>query len=248
VPARVSSILELAPADIAPDRTEVLRQLGIPAGADVSERIERLYGAAAELFATNVAPAGVLAAVTRTEFEAVYRGEGNNEPESPVADIFPRAEHLALFAVTLGPRTTEALGRCFAAQDFALAYMLDAMASVAADAAADVTERRFEQGLRARGWSRADGAALRYSPGYCGWDVTGQKRLFAELQPEAIGLTLTESCLMQPLKSVSGVILAGPRAIHRFPPSYDFCERCETRTCRERLRALAARTAVKSAE
>jgi hypothetical protein len=244
----VSAILELTRADVAPDRNEVLRQMGIPPGADVSERIEQLYDTAAELFAESVAPAGVLADVTATEFEAVYRGEGNNEPDSPVADIFPRAEHLALFAVTLGPRVTEALSRCFGAQDFALAYMLDAMASVAADTAADVTERRFEHGLRTRGWATPDGAALRYSPGYCGWDVTGQKRLFAQLKPETIGLTLTESCLMQPLKSVSGVILAGPRAIHRFPPSYDFCGRCETRTCRERLRALAARTAVKSEE
>lgn len=235
----MSAIVELAQADIAPDRSEVLRQLGIPAGADVSDRIERLYGAAAELFAESVAPAGVLADVTPAEFEAVYRGEGRNEPDSPVADIFPRAEHLALFAVTLGPRVSETLSERFAAQDFALAYMLDAMASVAADAAADVAERRFEGTLRDRGWTTPDGAALRYSPGYCGWDVTGQKRLFARLRPEVVGLTLTESCLMQPLKSVSGVILAGPRTIHRFPPTYDFCGRCETKTCRERLRALA---------
>ena len=131
--------------------------------------------------------------------------------------------------------------RCFAAQDFALAYTLDAMASVAADTAAEVTERRYEDTLRAHGWATADGAALRYSPGYCGWDLTGQRRLFAALRPETIGLTLTDSCLMQPLKSVSGVILAGPRTIHRFLPTYDFCDRCETRTCRDRLRAMAAR-------
>jgi len=242
----VSAVLELSRADVAPDRIEVLRQLGIPAGAEVSERTEQLYGAATRLFAESVAPAGVLADVTPAEFEVVYRGEGRNEPNSPVADIFPRAEHLALFAVTLGPGVSETLSRTFGARDFALAYMLDAMASVAADAAADVVERQFEDALRDRGWTTPDGAALRYSPGYCGWDVTGQQRLFARLRPEAIGLTLTESCLMQPLKSVSGVILAGPRAIHRFPPTYDFCGRCETRTCRERLRALLERTAVKS--
>ena len=233
--------LHLAPADVAPDRGHVLRQLGMPPDADVSERIEQVYRAAGELFAANVAPAGVLADVTADEFDAVYRGEGRNQPETPVAVIFPRAEHLALFVVTLGPGIGEALIRCFAAQDFALAYTLDAMASVAADTAADVTERRYEEALRARGWATADGAALRYSPGYCGWDLTGQRRLFAALRPETIGLTLTDSCLMQPLKSVSGVILAGPRTIHRFPPTYDFCDRCETRTCRDRLRAMAAR-------
>jgi hypothetical protein len=238
----MTTLLELAPADVAPDRPDVLRQIGIPAGAEVSERIEQLYRAAADLFAEKVAAAGVLADVTPDEFGAVYRGEGKNEPDTPVAGIFPRAEHLALFAVTLGPRITEALTRSFEAQDFALAYTLDAMASVAADTAADVIERRWEDGLRAAGWVTPDGAALRYSPGYCGWDLTGQRRLFARLRPETIGLTLTESCLMQPLKSVSGVILAGPRAIHKFPPTYEFCGRCATRTCRERLRAMAART------
>lgn len=237
----MTTALDLAPADVAPERAHVLRQLGIPPDADVSQRTERIYRAAGELFAASVAPAGVLADVTAQEFDAVYRGEGKNEPDTPVAAIFPRAEHLALFAVTLGPRLGDALTRCFAAQDFALAYTLDAMASVAADTAADVTERRYEDALRARGWAAPDGAALRYSPGYCGWDLTGQRRLFARLRPETIGLTLTESCLMQPLKSVSGVILAGPRKIHRFPPTYDFCDRCESRTCRDRLRALAVR-------
>jgi hypothetical protein len=237
----MSTLLDLAPGDVAPDRAHVLRQLGIPPDARVSERTEQVYRTAGELFAASVAPAGVLADVTADEFDVVYRGEGRNEPDTPVAAIFPRAEHLALFAVTLGPRVSEALTRCFAAHDFALAYTLDAMASVAADTAADVIERRYEDGLRARGWAAPDGAALRYSPGYCGWDLTGQRRLFARLQPEAIGLTLTHSCLMQPLKSVSGVILAGPRTIHRFPPTFDFCDRCESRTCRDRLRAMAAR-------
>jgi hypothetical protein len=241
----MTTVVQLGPADVGPDRTEVLRLIGIPAGAEISERIEQLYGAAAEAFAATVAPAAVLSDVTPDEFAEVYRGDGKNEPDTPVAAIFPRAEHVALFAVTLGSGVSDALTRQFEAQDFALAYTLDAMASVAADAAAEAIERRWETGLRARGWTTPDGAALRYSPGYCGWDLTGQRRLFARLGPEAIGLTLTTSCLMQPLKSVSGVILAGPRTIHKFPPTYEFCGRCTTKTCRERLRAMALRTAVK---
>lgn len=237
----MTSPLHLTPADVAPDRAHVLQQLGMPPDAHVSERTEQVYQAALELLTTSVAPAGVLAEVSAEEFDTIYRGDGRNEPETPVAAIFPRAEHLALFAVTLGPGIGEALTRCFSAQDFALAYTLDAMASVAADTAAEVTERRYEDALHARGWATPDAAALRYSPGYCGWDLTGQRKLFAGLRPGTIGLTLTDSCLMQPLKSVSGVILAGPRTIHRFPPTYDFCHRCQTRTCRERLRAMAAR-------
>jgi hypothetical protein len=237
----VTVVLEFTPADAAPDRDAVLEQLGIPAGTFLGERVEGIYTAAAGLLAENVAPAGVLADISVVEFAAVYRGEGRNEPRTPVADIASHAEHLALFAVTLGARTSQVLTQCFAAEDFALAYMLDAMASVAADALADMAQRRFDGMLRQRGWATPDGAVLRYSPGYCGWDVTGQKRLFAYLDPAPIGLTLTDSCLMQPLKSVSGTMIAGPRTIHKFPPSYEFCDRCETRTCRDRLAALFGR-------
>jgi hypothetical protein len=236
----VSTVLEFQATDLAPARDAVLERLGMPAGADLSERTEPLYPEAAALLAASAAPAGVLADIGLAEFRTVYAGEGRNAPRSPVADISGRAEHLALFAVTLGEPTSRQLERRFAERDFALAYVLDAMASVAADDLADLAERRYAAMLRERGWAAPDGAALRYSPGYCGWDVTGQRKLFAYLKPEEIGLTLTESCLMTPLKSVSGVIIAGPRAIHRFPPTYDFCERCEDRTCRSRLRALAA--------
>jgi hypothetical protein len=236
-------IVALSPADVAPDRTATLNQLGIPEGAEVPARIDHLLAAAAALLAEHVAPAGVLAEVTHDEFAAIYEGEGRNAPAGPVAEIFPRAEHLAVFAVTLGDGIASVLHTCFAARDFALAYTLDAAASAAADGAAELMERRYASALREDGWSTADGAALRYSPGYCGWDVTGQRRLFALLRPERIGLTLTSSCLMQPLKSVSGVLIAGPKAIHRFRPDFDFCDSCEDRTCRRRLRDLYVRPA-----
>jgi hypothetical protein len=236
----VKSVLEFQPSDLAPDRDDVLERLGIPPGAVLAERTEQIFAAAAGILAESAAPAGVLADIGVAEFRLVYGGEGRNAERSPVADIVGRAEHLALFAVTLGEPVSRAVNDRLAEQDFALAYVLDAMASVAADDLADVAERRFAALLRERGWAAPDGAVLRYSPGYCGWDVTGQRRLFAYLEPEQIGLSLGESCLMQPLKSVSGAIIAGPRAIHRFPPNYDFCESCETRTCRSRLRTLAA--------
>jgi hypothetical protein len=236
-------ILDLSPADLAPDRTAVLAHLGIPPGAEIPRRIERLHADAADLFAAHVAPAGVLADVTADGFAEIYGGEGRNAPAGPVSEIFPRAEHLALFAVTLGSGIGTALTECFAARDFALAYMLDAMASVGADQAAEVAEQRYGAILRSRGWTTPDGAALRYSPGYCGWDVSGQQKLFAYLQPGVIGLTLTPSCVMQPLKSVSGVLIAGPRTIHRFRPSWDFCDQCEDRTCRGRLGELFGRHA-----
>jgi len=237
-------IVSFAPAEIAPLRPAVLAQLGVPARAEAPERSLALLDEAAALFAGLVAAKGVSEPIGAADFEAVYRGEGRNAPDSPVAAIAPRAEHLHLFAVTLGEPLSAEIRLRFAEDDIAVAVALDATASVAADEAAEALERRVEVDLRASGWAAPDGAALRYSPGYCGWDVTGQRALFAALRPGRIGITLNESCLMQPLKSVSGVVIAGPRAIHRFRPTYPFCDDCETRTCRDRLRGLAQRAAV----
>jgi len=70
--------------------------------------------------------------------------------------------------------------------------------------------------------------------------VSGQRALFAYVGPDAIGVTLNESCLMHPLKSVSGVLAAGPADIHRFTPAWAFCADCRNRTCLVRMKQLPA--------
>jgi hypothetical protein len=234
----VSEILTFPPAQVMPARDAVLAAQGVMAGNAVPEHIADLHDTAIQRLEETVAPIAMLCEVARTDFADVYRGEERNEPRTPVGDMFGRADHLALFAVTLGEPVSQAIADCFGSHDFALGAMLDAAASEAADKAADLVERRFGETLHGRGWTMPPGAVLRYSPGYCGWHVSGQRQLFDRVRPEQIGLSLTESYLMQPLKSVSGVIIGAARDIHKFAASYSFCSQCETRGCRERIRAL----------
>jgi len=81
-------------------------------------------------------------------------------------------------------------------------------------------------------------AVLGYSPGYCGWHISGQRRLFERLGPGEIGISLNDSCLMRPLKSVSGVLVAGAAPIHRFRPEFTCCAECATRLCVPRMRSV----------
>ncbi|MBI4678316.1 MAG: hypothetical protein HY748_12115 [Elusimicrobia bacterium] len=175
----------------------------------------------------------------------VFRGEGLNESPNPIEKIFPFASGLALFAVTLGDKVRGKIDALFTTDDFALGCLLDTAASLAADRAAAWLEARCSapsQRLRARpkGGALSGGRApqeirpLRYSPGYCGWHLSGQKKLFARLKPERIGLRLNESWLMSPLKSVSGVIVTAPASRHAVEPSYGFCASCRNRTCKTR--------------
>lgn len=242
----MNTTLTFSADEIAPTPEMVCALQGIPATVPVPDRVEALYAGSLEFFRATVDARGLVAPITKDVFENVYEGEGRNESDTPVADVFPHADYLALFAVTLGPRISVEIGNRFRANDLALASMLDSVASAAADRTADVLQNRYKESLKrhmsatlaksARGTNRF--AVLRYSPGYCGWHVSGQSKLFDYLRPERIGLSLRTSFLMEPLKSVSGVLVAGPREIHRFSDVYDFCSRCDTHGCRERIRTL----------
>ncbi len=69
-----------------------------------------------------------------------------------------------------------------------------------------------------------------YSPGYCGWDVSEQKILFSRLPDGFCGVTLTESCLMVPIKSVSAIIGFG-RELKKMPYG---CAICRKKDCYKR--------------
>jgi hypothetical protein len=192
-----------------------------------------------EQFQEQADPRGMSRAVTPGEFAGIFHGQGQNAPSTPLEKIYPRAERLSLFVFTLGMRISESIQRLFAGNDFALGSVLDAVASVAADNAGRAAERQAERDSGGRG----DGSPLRaflYSPGYCGWHISGQKKLFACLDPGKIGVRLNESFLMTPLKSISGVLVAGPAGIHHVPEAYPFCARCQSPVCRERGMARSA--------
>jgi len=215
-----------------PTAAETLAAQGVPADRAPTEPVAETLREALDRFRELAAPVAIVSDVAATEFVAVYRGEGRNAHPSPLADIFPKAGRLLMFAVTIGGRVGDAISQLFAAGRFDLGYLLDAVASSGTDGLA----QRLQENCA--GHAPAGTVFLRYSPGYCGWDITGQRRLFAALRPEEIGITLRESCLMEPLKSVSGVMVAARAEDHRFDNSYPFCTECATRNCRDRIAAV----------
>ena len=228
-------VLTLALEDLLPDPAEVLAVRGLPDEA----RYRELAEVAGSEIETLAEPRGVREELSKEEFADVFRGDGDNDPDTPLDEILPRADRLALFAVTLGGAVSDAVSARFGERDLAAGWMLDAVASLAADAAAHRAAVDFAANCRGEGG--IEPAVLPYSPGYCGWAVSGQRRLFAKLRPEEVGITLGPSCVMQPLKSVSGVLVAGPPEAHDFDNDFDFCSSCSTRECEERIARLGGK-------
>jgi len=228
--------LDLGVGDILPEASAILAQQGVPPGAGVTGLVWDTAARAVEELASLLSPAGVLREVSVAEFAAIHAGQGRNDPRTPLDSIFPMAARLVLFAVTCGEEVGRRIGDLFEANEYALAAAVDAGASLAADHAAQAAQDIFSATL--------DGEAgvLRYSPGYCGWHISGQKALLDGLEAESVPITLTDSFLMRPLKSVSGVIVAGPPDIHRFDNDFPFCTACTSPDCRERLGSLGGLT------
>jgi hypothetical protein len=231
----MKKIIEIPTSDLRINIPDVLQIQGIPSSKEPSQKVVALFSNAKEIFCKHVRPIGIISNISKSEFETVYYGEALNENETPLDTIFRKADHLALFALTVGEEVSRKITTLFEIREFALASMLDAIASIGVEKAADRIEANFFHLIIQKGKPSPASAIVRYSPGYCGWHVSGQKKLFAFLHPEEIGITLLDSYLMKPLKSVSGVVVAGNREIHCFKDTYPFCEQCTSRSCRSRM-------------
>jgi hypothetical protein len=136
-----------------------------------------------------------------------------------VAGQLNRCEAVAVFVCTAG-RGIETLSReMMASGDPFSGFVLDAIGSLVVERALD----RVQDEVEAWGNERGLRITNRYSPGYCGWRVDEQQKLFRLLPAGFCGVTLSESSLMSPIKSVSGVIGLG-RSVRRNPYTCSLCD------------------------
>lgn len=223
---------------IVPSPDDVLRAQGIPDPASVKPRTTELARQALSVFMVMAQPNTLVMEITPEDFETVYEGHGENAEPTPLTAITPRADNLALFAVTIGDTICQEIARQFEVSDYAQAAMLDAAASEGTERLANELEQCYRDYLRNDNRFESSCTTMPFSPGYCGWHISAQRKLFDTLQPEEIAVYLNDSFLMQPLKSISGVIIAGPKEIFEFDDDFEFCRDCRTRSCRDRIEAL----------
>ena len=107
--------------------------------------------------------------------------------------------------------------------DMVRAFFADSIGSVLAEASVAVMQARIEREMTAQGLFVSNS----YSPGYCDWPLIEQRKLFSFFPEQFCGVTLTESCLMVPIKSVSGIIGIGKNVKKRLYA----CDVCTMTTC-----------------
>lgn len=122
-----------------------------------------------------------------------------NYEETNQHPIFEDAEKVALCICTIGSDLEEEINRLMGNNEMARALILDSLGSEAAEEAAIQSDRILVEKAREMGlWP-----SKRFSPGYGKWDIREQQYVFQVLPGKDIGVSLTESCMMIPRKSVS---------------------------------------------
>jgi hypothetical protein len=232
----VREIVGFTRQEAQPEVREVLGAQDLPEEDALAPRLRRLLDDAVGTYASLVEPRGVVEELSADRFAALIAPLGIPGDDLVVGRVYPRAEGLALFVATLGGPLPARIRQLFDEDSLAEAWMLDAVASAGADLLADRLAERYRSRLVARGLSHA--RVLPYSPGYCGWPTQGQRPLFDALRPEEIGVTLNDSCLMSPIKSVSGVLVGAAGEAHRFRPDFPFCDECRTHECGRRMASV----------
>lgn len=138
--------------------------------------------------------------------------------------------HFAVFVVTAGAEFNAYLQQLREEGDIVSEFIANAVGSeIVERAALKLCDLVQNEGIK-NGFS----VTKSYSPGHCSWSISEQKQLFTLLPENSCGVTLNESCLMHPVKSISGIIGMGSNVME----SPDNCEICTMQKCYKRKVAI----------
>jgi hypothetical protein len=142
-----------------------------------------------------------------------------------IARLSERCCKIAVFALTIGNHLEEMVAHLAENGLVLQATVLDAIGSGATEKLADHIEERIRRMANAGGLI----TSWRFSPGYCDWEVDQQEKVFQALNGDTAGIRLTESLLMMPRKSISGIIGMGPSGSDI--ENYNPCRTCKKKDC-----------------
>lgn len=204
---------------------EVCRYLGYKKGAQPEGQVEALIRTCTARVEEAAQPRTVSTLLPLTF------GEGNTMELGPIqvksAALHKNllgCEEVILFAATLGLEVDRLIARAGAGR-VAEGAIYQAAGAALIEAVCDQVNDSLQAESEAEGWYLRP----RFSPGYGDFPITCQQSITRLLRtPERIGLTVTDSMLLLPIKSVTAVIGRSRQALpcHRLG-----CEACGKTDC-----------------
>lgn len=140
-----------------------------------------------------------------------------------VINQIKKSEKIALFLCTAGQGIGEWSKKLMSDGETLKGYIINVVGSEIVESAMDSIQSLLEGEMKGQGFYITN----RYSPGYCGWNVAEQQKLFTFFPQNFCGIKLSDTSLMFPIKSVSGVIGIGKEVQKNDYP----CKLCDDKDC-----------------
>lgn len=182
---------QLSMGDISLDMSEIYRSMGYGSEPDP------------QMIATVEALLVRFNPITKPRFRFIESTIDGLSPKGIIMKGLSGAEKYILFVATAGMEFQEEINSLMQEGDIVNNYAADLIGSEIAEA----TVRECVKAVQATYPSL--GVSNPYSTGYCGWNITEQQVIFERFRQDNCGIILNDSCLMYPIKSVSGIIAVG---------------------------------------
>lgn len=147
-----------------------------------------------------------------------------------ITSFLRNAEYAALFTCTAGSEVEKWSHKYKDEGDFVMSYVVDSTGSMLVEAAMDLIYAKLQTMVSLNKLSLTN----RYSPGYCDWLVKDQQVLFSFFPDKFCNVSLGETSLMSPVKSVSGIVGIGKNVNYL---GY-ICDTCKNSTCVYRAKKM----------
>ena len=142
------------------------------------------------------------------------------------------ADRVILLSASVGEGIEEAVTKYFSEGCYAYSVLLDAAATTAVEQIADAMEKTIQPKASAKGYTMR----WRFSPGYGDWSMEQQPELIRLSHAADIGVSLTESLMLYPRKSITAIIglIRADKACAQTAPTPKGCASCSQVNCPSR--------------
>ena len=176
------------------DKSEALRYAGVR--GEANKKLLELYAKAFELLSQSLHPKAVYKCFEVSYFDGGVIIDGEEIKSVGLKKFLKGSEKCALLAATAGLEADRLIAR-YSMIEPSLALMIDALSAAAVEALCNKL---------CKGCFKVE-EQRRFSPGYGDFPIDYQKRIISALSAELnIGVTLTNSLMLAPSKSVTAVI------------------------------------------
>lgn len=210
---------------VSADHDDVLRLLGYRRNKKPNSGLAKLVEESKREAEGLARPSGLFSVFERESFPGgSFLSAFFEENDLPASKI-------ALAVCTIGPLLEESVSRYSDSGQLTRALVIDATGSSLTESVCDFVNEKICRMAAERSLFTAP----RISPGYGRWKIEEQAIVFGLLPADSIGVSLTESYVMIPRKSVSfAVKLLGEKPPDR---STSTCKRCGKKDCQFRREA-----------